>query len=343
MTDSRSTPYSPAPRPATWQRKPPLSKRSTRVRVVKKRLADGTVREYRYERKAKPKHSGIAPDSLAAMLIAYRSSPEWSALRQSSQKQYNHYLRHLEMAWERPLAKITRRLLLDMRDAVASDYGPSAANCFLQAASAAFAWARNRGRIEHSPIDRAPRIPGGHFPAWTMDQVAVALNAFPEALRRVVTLGMFTGQRRGDLIGMSWRAYDGAAISVKQIKTGAELVIPAHSTLRAELERWKRDRSSTLILTTPRGLPWSGTHLSTSMAAAVRDAGLPAHLNVHGFRKLAAANLAEAGCSTSEIASVTGHRSLSMVALYTASAEQRTLAASAIARLEVVKESTGGN
>jgi integrase len=53
---------------------------------------------------------------------------------------------------------------------------------------------------------------------------------------------------------------------------------------------------------------------------------------VHGLRKLAAAALADAGCTAHEIAAVTGHRSLAMVSLYTASADQERLAEAAIVR-----------
>ena len=60
--------------------------------------------------------------------------------------------------------------------------------------------------------------------------------------------------------------------------------------------------------------------------------GLPP-LPVHGLRKLAAAELAAAGCTTHEIASITGHRTLAMVQLYTQSVSQETLARSAIVRL----------
>lgn len=267
------------------------------------------------------------------MMIAYRRSPEWAALRPSSKAHYNRYLRHLEAAWERPVIKLGRRFLLDMRDAVAHGWGPAAGNCFMQATSALFSWARNRGWVDHSPVDRVQAIPGGHFPAWNMDQVHVALAQFPEPLRRAVILGLYTGQRRGDLVALAWGAYDGVSIRLRQAKTGTMLQIPVHAGLRSELERWKANRCSTLILTTARGLPWSGTHLSTRFAQAVRDAGLPSGLNVHGLRKLAAASLAEAGCSALEIAAITGHRSLSMVALYTTSADQRKLATAAIGRL----------
>ncbi|HEX3346756.1 MAG TPA: hypothetical protein VHS58_01485, partial [Acetobacteraceae bacterium] len=51
-------------------------------------------------------------------------------------------------------------------------------------------------------------------------------------------------------------------------------------------------------------------------------------------RSLAAVRLAEAGCSTLEIGAITGHRTLSMIALYTASSDQQRLAEAAIVRLE---------
>ena len=69
------------------------------------------------------------------------------------------------------------------------------------------------------------------------------------------------------------------------------------------------------------------------MPVALARIGLPADLNVHGLRKLAATELADAGCSMHEIAAITGHHSLSMVQLYTRSADQERLASAAIIRL----------
>jgi integrase len=43
--------------------------------------------------------------------------------------------------------------------------------------------------------------------------------------------------------------------------------------------------------------------------------------------------LAEAGCSTHEIACVTGHRTLAMVELYTRAADQKRMAGAAVVRL----------
>jgi integrase len=70
------------------------------------------------------------------------------------------------------------------------------------------------------------------------------------------------------------------------------------------------------------------------MADAINDAKLPEHCVTHGLRKAAARRLAEANCSTKEIASVTGHKTLAEVVRYTKEADQKRLAKAAMARVE---------
>ncbi len=70
------------------------------------------------------------------------------------------------------------------------------------------------------------------------------------------------------------------------------------------------------------------------MADAIAKAGLPERCVLHGLRKAAARRLAEAGCSSKQIASITGHKSLDEVERYTAKADQKILARAAVTRLE---------
>lgn len=135
---------------------------------------------------------------------------------------------------------------------------------------------------------------------------------------------------------MTWADYDGDAIRVRQQKDRRPdkptLVIPVHPDLRRELEAWKRDRSTVTILANPSGQPWTAPHLSRELGKQVKALNL-GRFTLHGLRKLAAARLAEAGCSAHEIAAIGGWRTLQMVALYTRSAEQEALARGAIVRL----------
>ncbi len=303
-------------------------------RIVRKTLADGTVKEYRYPRKPPTKASRYAADSLDALIVAYRRSPEFAEKAPATVTLYNIYLRYLEDAGHLKVTDLKRRQLLSTRDVIAKTSGNGAATVFGRVASTLFAWAVDRGWIEYNPLARLKSLKGGELPAWTDNQIDVALEKLDESYRRVVILGLYTGQRRSDLTAMTWSAYDGATIKLKQIKTGRELVVPVHATLKAELDAWKSERSSTHILTSPKGLPWEPGHLTREMKRRLEKLGFPPRVNIHGLRKVAATRLAEAGCSSHEIAAITGHATLSMVAHYTKSADQEKLARAAISRLE---------
>lgn len=313
------------------------------MRIVRKRLADGTVKEYRYPRKAAAKPSRIAAGTLDALLAAYRRSPEWQALRPASRATYSTYLRIFDHRGDMRIDEVNRRLLLDMRDAVASTRGNGAANGFMNTAAALFAWAVDREWVPVSPAANIKRLPGGHIKPWTEADLARALVAVPEEYRRVLLLAAHIGQRRGDLCALTWANYDGDRLTLTQGKTGVELVLPVHAELRQEFGAWRDGApDDARILVPPRAKAWQPNHLSDELKRVLGAAGLPG-LSVHGLRKLAATRLAEAGCSNHEINSILGWRTLAMADLYTRSAEQKRLAKAAADRLETTRVKPPGN
>lgn len=322
---------------------PNVCSSAAKTRTVRRTLADGTVREYTYSTAPKKRlaRTNYAPNSIAALMLAYQNSPEWRALAEQTRRTYNVYLRELHKTGTMLVADVKRRSLLDLRDAIAVLRGNGAGTGFSRAASALFAWAVSRDWIQHNPMAGAKRLPGGSLAAWTDPEARLAMRELPESLRRAVVLAYHTGQRRGDLVRLPWSAYDGRCIRLRQQKTGVALVIPAHPDLCAELDAWKRDKQAVTILTAPRGRAWTPIGLSHALPPALADIGIARRLNVHGLRKLAATRLAEAGCSALEIAAITGHKSLSMVQLYTASADQERLATAAVTRLETARGKIG--
>ncbi len=132
---------------------------------------------------------------------------------------------------------------------------------------------------------------------------------------------------------MPWSAYDGRTLKLRQGKTGAVLTLPVHPVLKTELDQWKGSTASTLILVNKFGRPWNASNLSKQLQDGLaRIDGFPSGRNIHGLRKLAAINLAECGCSLHEIGSITGHKSLAMIQLYTAGIDQERLASAAVLR-----------
>lgn len=311
-----------------WSKKPAAPRRP---KTVRKRLADGTIKVYEYSRSATSK-APPTPDSLRVLIRAYQASPEWDRLASSTKDRYVRYLRPLGKTVDYPARGLTKKLVTRIRNEIVGGKKPAAANAFVRAVSALYAWGMENDWVDSNPTFRIKPIPGGHFPAWTADVAIRALDELPEHLRRLVLVALYTGQRRGDLCRLAWTNYDGSRIRLTQAKTGTTLVIPVHPTLKIAMDGW--ERMATTILVNARGRPWKPGTASHGMKLAIDRLGLPAGWNIHGLRKLAAANLAEAGCSAMEIAAITGHRTLGMVSFYTASADQERMATAAIVRLQ---------
>lgn len=308
------------------------------VRRVRKRLADGTVKVYEYTTAPAPRIRATTPaDSLRELIAAYERSPEWRGMAPRTRKGKLIALRHLRPIYHLSVAGLKRRDLLTLRDAIAEGIGPGAANGFAAAMAALLSWARDRGWIDASPADRIKAIPGGHFPTWSEEALAAALVAVSEPIRRALVLAVHTGQRRGDLCLARWSDFKGGVWRVRQEKSQGEtaLVIPLHPDLAGEIEAWRQGATAVTVLTQADGTPWDRDGLTMSIMRAVTPLGLKGH-NIHGLRKLAAVRLAEAGCSAHEIASITGHKSLAQVELYTAAADQERLARGAVIRLQAV-------
>lgn len=279
-------------------------------------------------RKRKPR---FGVETVGALILAYKASPEWARLADATQRTYKTYLKVLEASPNDPVHDITRRDILAVRDAVANTRGNGAAMGFIRAASALFAWAVDREWIDTTPVVRIKALPRGTLPAWTAQHVAKALDKLPEHLRRAVILAAHTGQRRGDLCALRWDAYDGAKLRFTQQKTGQTMVLTVSPTLKKTLDAWKRDAVTLTILADANAQPWQPSRLTHQFRWHLNKHGMKG-LNIHGVRKHVAATLADNGATTHEIAAVTGHRTLAMVQHYTDSVDRERLAEQAVNR-----------
>jgi len=156
----------------------------------------------------------------------------------------------------------------------------------------------------------------------------------PSWMWQATALALYTGQRQGDVLEMTWSAVTGGLIRVHQEKTGKHLVIPAHQRLLAVLA--EVPRSSVRILTSTRGTPWTKDGFRASWQKALTGDLAPireANLVFHGLRKSAVVTLLEAGCSDAEVAAITG-QSRQMIEHYAKQVNQQKLAASAILKWE---------
>jgi integrase len=114
---------------------------------------------------------------------------------------------------------------------------------------------------------------------------------------------------------------------VRQQKTGIDLAIPIHTALAAIITETPADHLT--LLTTRAGKPFSAAGFGNWFRDCCNEAGLY-RCSVHGLRKAAARHLAEAGCTTHEIAAITNHASLTEVQRHMKAVDQKRLALSAM-------------
>jgi integrase len=172
----------------------------------------------------------------------------------------------------------------------------------------------------------------GHH-TWDEDQIAAyeAFHPIGSKARLALALGIYTAQRRGDVIRMGRQHIRDGVLTVKQQKTGVELAIPVHPQLQAILDA--TPAAHLTLLTTKSGQPYAGNDFSEQFRAWCNAAGLPKVCKFHGLRKAALTRLADAGCSTHMIAAISGHLTLKEIQRYTNKADRARLAREAMAQL----------
>lgn len=298
------------------------------MKIVRRKLADGTVREYRYRRRSKR----VLPHSLGAIIQEYRRSPEFTALKPATRAVYERAITMMEPLYKVDLTLLRRRHAIKLRNRYQGT--PAIANQLIAVLSILMGHAAELEYIPSNLMVRIPRLDVGEYARWDEVATQYAMEHFPERLRRPLLLALYTGQRSGDVLRMRWSDYDGNGIQVVQEKTGARVWIPCHSTLKAALETWKQARSSVYIITDSRGQPYRPKAFQSIFSREMRLHAALNGLVFHGLRKTAAAKMAEAGCSPHEIAAITGHKTMQMILHYTSQADQRTRASAAIEKLE---------
>ncbi len=154
--------------------------------------------------------------------------------------------------------------------------------------------------------------------------------------RLALALGLYTAQRRGDVIRMGRQHIRDGALHVRQHKTGTELLIPIHPDLQAALDAGPCGDLTFLL--NANGRPFAGKVFTQWFAKQCAAAGLPSQCTFHGLRKVACVRLAEMGGTASEIASISGHKTLREIERYTKGANQALLARKAMARMQAERK-----
>jgi len=279
--------------------------------------------------KAVPQRQPAAPKTLAALAVRYYRSPQYLGLSATSRGNYRRVIDgFLEEHGHRRVDQMKREHV----DAVIGKlaHKPGAGTVLLKRMRTLIRYALAIGWIDRDPTAGVRGYKSKEIHTWTESEISAFEKRWPEGCRErlAFALLLYTGQRGSDVYRMTWGDIIGDTIRVAQQKTAAKLAIPIHSAL-ARILTMADDNCDAILVTAYRrrfSLKGFGNMIST----AIRNTGLPERCKAHGLRKAAARRLAEAGCSASEIAAITGHKTLAEVERYTRAADQERLARQAI-------------
>jgi integrase len=276
------------------------------------------------------KHS--KPGSVSAAIAEYYGSQAFRSLRGGTPAKWRANLeRFRERHGHMPLASLPKEFLVALLDTLP----PHAALNWLKTFRHFFRWCLDRKLVRNDPTLgirlKMPKSDGFH--TWTEDEIAQfeAHWPFGSKPRLALALGLYTAQRRGDVVRIGRQHIKDNTLAVRQAKTGTTLAIPVHPDLAAIIAATPVGHLTLLV--TQTGKSYGGNDFTDQFRAWCDAAGLPDHCVFHGLRKAALTRLADDGCTAHELAAISGHKTLSEVERYTKAADQVRLARSAMERI----------
>jgi integrase len=277
--------------------------------------------------------------TLFAVLQAYQESDDFLGLAPRSRHDYVNKIKLIEREFgDFPLSGLTdprtRGLFKAWRERLAISSRRQADYAWVVLARV-LSFGLDRGLVAANPCARGGRLYRGSRAEriWSEADEAAFLERAPAHLHLPLLLALWTGQRQGDLLRLTWSAYDGGHIRLQQSKGRQRVVIPVGAPLKAALDA--TPKRSPIMLTTLNGKPWTPDGFRASWAKACKRAGITG-VTFHDLRGTAVTRLAIAGCTEAEIATITGHSMRSVRAIIDTHYLSRdpVLGESAISKLE---------
>lgn len=270
--------------------------------------------------------------TVTAMADEFMSSAVFKGHSVATQEQYRCQLRKIsDTIGSVPVNKLTPGMVRKVLER--ENYGAATHNIYLTTLGALYQWGRKQEKTTLHPardIDR--REIGDHQP-WPEGLLNDALSSDDGTIRLIVHLLYYTGQRIGDVCGMTWLDVASGLVEISQQKTSKTVAFPLHPKLLDELA--KAPRQGKTILVNAKGGKRKVKEVRADLTAWTSARGYK--VVPHGLRKNAVNSLLEAGCSYHEVSAVTG-QSPQTIEHYAKRVNRKRLGTSAMGKLQKMEE-----
>jgi integrase len=138
------------------------------------------------------------------------------------------------------------------------------------------AWGLTRHKIKVNPFVNPGRVYRGsrRDKIWTYEDEAAFLELAPARMHLPFLLAIWTAQRQGDLLRLTWTGYDGKWIRLRQSKTGTRVAVPVGGPLKIALDATAKVKKSPSILVNSDNQPWTAHGFRSSWRKACAKAGV---------------------------------------------------------------------
>jgi integrase len=257
----------------------------------------------------------VPSGSLQKLIDAYLDSTEFrDELAERTKTDYHKLITRIRVKFgSMPLAAVedrrARGVFKAWRDEIAEN-APRQADYLWTVLARILSIAKDRGLIALNACEKGGRVYKANRAEiiWTAADIETFCAQASPQLQFALLVALWTGQRQGDLLRLTWSAYDGTRIRLRQSKGGRRVTIPVSKRLKIVLDNAKQaGRKAATILCNSRGKPWTEDGFRASWRTAYVNSGLPDDLHFHDLRGTAVTRLALAGCTVPEVAAITGH------------------------------------
>ena len=146
-----------------------------------------------------------------------------------------------------------------------------------------FSVALDRGKIKENPCTKGGRLYLSERvdKIWTLEDEAAFFKSAPAHVHLPLLLGVWTGQREGDLLRLQWSNYDGKVIRLRPRKSitkrkprGVSVTVPVGEPLKRVLDTMAQHKKGLFILLNSDNQQWTEDGFRSSFGKARDRAGL---------------------------------------------------------------------
>ena len=177
----------------------------------------------------------------------------------------------------------------------------------------AVAW----GKLQVTPMKSVQFLkePAGRLRFLETEEIVKLLSNCSESLRPIVVLAVFSGMRRGEILGLKWHDidYKRGIITLLDTKNGQKREVPMSDTVKNAIIQVRKHPASSYVFCSEHG---QGRHdIRKSFSTALKKSGIT-NFRFHDLRHSFASQLVMAGVDLNTVRELLGHKDITMTLRY---------------------------